>query len=215
MSHRLCVVVYWLAFTEALVLVSLSTAQAEEAKPASRAEDHIRQEFLKPTSYDFVETPLAEVMNFIAKKHEIDIKFDQKALTDLGITTDRPISKSVSGVSLRSALNLLMRDLDLVAVIRNEVLLITTPDEANKWLSIKVYDIRDLVPEAGYDKFVKDIMRQVAPTTWDEVGGAGSVSHFSSSGIDALIVSQTAPVHEDLENLLADLRRLRKSSKDK
>ncbi len=208
--------VYWLIVVVALTVICRSTVRAEDDRSLANAnEERIRQEFNKPTSFNFVETPLADVLAYFQQKHDIPMQFDMKALTDLGITTDRPVTKSLKNVTFRSALRYWLRDLDLTYVIRDEVLLITTPDEANKMLIRKVYDVHDLVPEGGYEKFVSDIERHVGPTTWDAVGGAGSISYFGSSGISALVVTQTDRVHEDLDALLSDLRHLRKPTKDK
>jgi len=55
------------------------------------------------------------------------------------------VTRNLSGVSLRSALRLMLKDLDLTYVIRDEVLLITTPEEANAKLVTKVYPVADLV----------------------------------------------------------------------
>ena len=75
-----------------------------------------------------------------------------KALTDVGITTDRPVTKNLRGISLRSALQLLLRDLDLTYVVKSEYLLITTPEEANKTLVVKVYPVGDLVVPIPQDE---------------------------------------------------------------
>jgi hypothetical protein len=63
----------------------------------------------------------------------------------VGIGPDVPVTRNLSGVSLRSALRLMLKDLELTYVIRDEVLLITTPEEAIAQLATRVYPVADLV----------------------------------------------------------------------
>jgi len=57
------------------------------------------------------------------------------------------------------------------------------------------------------DSIINAITSTVHPTTWDEVGGAGSI--VADDPRLALIVSQTADVHEGVSRLLTLLRRSR------
>jgi len=98
-----------------------------------------------PTEFEFFETPLDEVVNFLREHHHIEVQIDKKALEDLGIGTDTQVTKSLKGISLRSALKLMLRELDLTYMIKDEVLLITTPEVADNQLSTKVYPVADLV----------------------------------------------------------------------
>ncbi|NLZ00078.1 MAG: hypothetical protein GXY25_06025, partial [Pirellulaceae bacterium] len=109
------------------------------------AERRIRSALEDPTTLDFIETPLGDVVEYWKDLHKIEIQVDQKALDDVGLGTDTPISRTLDGISLRSALRLVLRDLDLTYVIRDEVLMITTPEEAELELSTKVYPVADLV----------------------------------------------------------------------
>lgn len=109
------------------------------------SERKILSELKKPTELDFVDTPLSEVVNYLRDRHQIEIQLDQKALQDVGVDTNTTITKSLRGISLRSALRLTLRDLDLTYVIKDEVLLITTPEQAGNDLVLKVYPVADLV----------------------------------------------------------------------
>jgi len=53
----------------------------------------------------------------------------------------------LSGITLRSALKILLQDLQLTYVIEDEVMKITTVDLANERLSTRVYPVGDLVVE--------------------------------------------------------------------
>jgi hypothetical protein len=102
-----------------------------------------------PTQVDFIETPLQDVIDFLKDYHGIEIQIDTKALNDVGIDPTTPITKNLKGISLRSALKLMLRELELTYVVQDEVLLITTPEEAETRLSTKVYPVADLVVSAN------------------------------------------------------------------
>ena len=78
------------------------------------------------TELEFVETPLTDVIDFLKARHRIEIQPDTKALTDANVALDAPITKNLKGITLRSALRILLHNLDLNAyVIHDEVLKIT------------------------------------------------------------------------------------------
>lgn len=168
-----------------------------------------------PTELEFIETPLQDVLDFIRDYHQIEVQLDQKALDDVGIGSDSPITRSLKGISLRSALRLLLRELDLTYTIEDEVLLVTTPEEAETRLNTVIYPVSDLVvtfrdPSTGetsadYDSLIDLITSTIQPTTWDEVGGPGSIGVYERGG--ALVLSQTQDVHQAIAAFLETLRR--------
>jgi hypothetical protein len=182
----------------------------------SSAEWKILRTLASPTQLEFIETPLQDVIDFLKDQHQIEIQIDTKALNDVGIDPTTPITKNLKGISLRSALKLMLRELELTYVIQDGVLLITTPEEAETRLTTVVYPIGDLVnfrdPKTGeiwggdYDSLIDLITSTVQPTTWDDVGGPGSIAPFPATS--CLVFSQTQDVHEQIESLLSTLRRL-------
>ncbi|MBX9791917.1 MAG: hypothetical protein K2Y37_23590 [Pirellulales bacterium] len=97
------------------------------------------------TTLDFVETPLTEVVQYLEDLHKIQIELDVAALDEAGAAPDTPITRNLSGISLRSALRLILSEHDLTYIIDNEVLMITTTEEAQNKLVTKVYPVADLV----------------------------------------------------------------------
>lgn len=186
-----------------------------EISPSAKStEAAIRKALDEKTVMEFVETPLQDAVEYLQKKHKINIQLDKKALDDAGLGTDTPITRSLKDISLRSALRLMLREFDLTWVIENEVLLLTTIDEAGQNLVTQVYDVVDLVvTDEGidYDSLIETITTVVAPTTWDEVGGPGSISPLHRT----LVVSQTGEVHEEIAELLTEVRRVLKARGDK
>jgi general secretion pathway protein D len=59
--------------------------------------------------------------------------------------------------------------------------------------------------QADFDSLIELITTTVKPQTWDEVGGPGSVSEFANNL--SLVISQTEDVHEEIVDLLEQLRR--------
>ncbi len=222
MPGRFCAPsVAFLALT-AVLLCGSSPSRAEEdpAKGAAKAtspKQAIRQALSKPVELKFVETPLADVMKHLEKTLGVRVRLDRRALDDVGIEGDAPVTFQVSGISARSALELILRQLDLTWIIAHEMLLITTPEEAETKLTTKVYDVADLVAhgdefeQPDFDSLIDLITSCIQATTWDCVGGPGSIAPLEAAGIKAIVSSQTQHVHEEVETLLADLRKARRT----
>ncbi|NQU22324.1 MAG: hypothetical protein HQ567_13675, partial [Candidatus Nealsonbacteria bacterium] len=59
---------------------------------------------------------------------------------------------------------------------------------------------------ADFDSLIELITSTIQPTTWDEVGGPGSIAPFETNL--SIVVSQTQEVHEEIVDLLEQLRRM-------
>ncbi len=117
-------------------------------KAAGGAEERINNALansLKPTGLEFTEEPLENVVNFLQDEYDIPIQLDTLALEDAGLTTDEPVTVNLQNITLRSALRLMLKNKQLTYIIRDEVLIITTPEEAETDLVAKVYPVADLV----------------------------------------------------------------------
>jgi len=104
---------------------------------------------IMPVGMEFVETPLKDAIQYLQDQHSIPIVLNTKTLNDAGINPDTPVTKNLKGITLRSALRLMLKELDLTYVVRDEVLQITTPDDAESQLVTKVYPVGDLVVPIG------------------------------------------------------------------
>src|SRR5215831_12497926 len=97
------------------------------ARPAlvneSPSEAAIREELAKETTLELSEKSLEMAVKYLRQKHQIEIVLDQEALKQAGIDrTAAQISIDVHGISLRSALRLMLEPLNLTSVIKDEVL---------------------------------------------------------------------------------------------
>ncbi|MCA9231331.1 MAG: VWA domain-containing protein, partial [Planctomycetales bacterium] len=117
---------------------------------SSKAEERIQTALREPLKapLEFVDQPLVDVVAQLVEEYQIPIQFDNSALNEVAISTDTEVNASLSNISLRSALNLMLKAEGLEGltyVIDEEVLLITTEDRANETLTTKVYPVADLV----------------------------------------------------------------------
>jgi hypothetical protein len=127
-----------------------------------------------------------------------NVQVDLKAFEDAGLDLETPISKSITDVSLKSALRILFDDLDLTYLFTNETLLITTKDRAAETLITFLYPL----PWVHSVESVCDLLQNtVAPQTWNTVGGQGAIQPFGS----LLVISQTEEVHGDVRALLEQM----------
>ena len=100
------------------------------------------------TSLEFPDNTLREVIDFISDLHNIPIRLDDKALSDEGLDAETRINLVVSGITLRSALNLMLEkvgDVELTFIIEDEVMKITTVEKAQLRPQTRVYPVGDLV----------------------------------------------------------------------
>ena len=152
---------------------------------------------------------MQQIAKELHTKLNVPVYLDAKALADAGLGTDLPVTFSISRVSAKAAVALMLKTLQLTTMVRHGVLIITTPEEAESNLDTRVYAVADLVlfdaPGKGevagdFDSLIDMIESTVKPTTWDDVGGPGSIAPYGSS-INAIVVSQTDEVHEGIEEL--------------
>ncbi|HET6879770.1 MAG TPA: hypothetical protein VFI31_06435 [Pirellulales bacterium] len=86
----------------------------------------------------------------------------------------------------------------------------------NEPSNCKIYPVFDLVvrspdvppvgPAVDFRPLIDGLTSTVAPETWDDVGGPGSVMAFANAG--ALVVLQKAAVHEEIDLYLRTLREI-------
>ena len=160
--------------------------------------------------------PISEVFETLGYEYGVDFVLDCRAMADEGLIPDPPISISVSDVSLASAVDRILAQVDLSWTVRDATVLITSIDEAESMLTTKVYDVTDLVvcrDSAGelwddFDNLIVLITDTLDETTWDGWGGAGTVAKASAGAAKVLVVSQSYRVHRKIANLLELLRNI-------
>jgi hypothetical protein len=183
----------------------------DAASPAVSKIERVLGRPLASPGLDFVDTPLEEVVSALQDAHGIPIKLDRPAMDEMAMDPSEPVTISLNNVSLRSALRLMLEQLQLTYMIRDEVLMITTRDAAQKRLTTCVYDVRGIVDITGksidYDSLIDTIVSCIETESWAENGGGEAQIRPVNPGL--LVISHVQSVHEEIRALLETLRDLR------
>jgi hypothetical protein len=147
----------------------------------------------------------------------VHIGFDRRAMDECGISLDCPISLDVENVPARMALALILKQAGLTYAIEDGGIMITPVK-----LVTVTYSVADLVfgsPTTVYygragsaqsksceDQLIRLITETIAPESWSEVGGKGTIQYFPLGM--GLAICQTKEVHEAIAELLQALRRM-------
>lgn len=205
----------------ATFLLATQAGPASAQRRSSPAERAIEAALASPTIVSAYDEPLGGVLKELAGRHGIPIVLDAKGIDQAGASANTQCTWRLAGISLESALALVLREHDLTFTVENDVLLITSPEAEQSMLGTRVYSVEDLAlgtsadraavrawygeePEPDFDALIELITSVIAPERWDEVGGPGSIQESETSM--SLVVSQTWRIHREIETLLADLR---------
>jgi general secretion pathway protein D len=238
-------------------------------KERTEPEKQIEQSLSRSVSLHFNNEPLVKVIEEIQKIADVNVVLDNAGLDEERVTSGTSVTIGVDGITLRSALNLILEPLNLGYMTKNEVLVITSRLKQQGQLEPRAYPVADLVlpipnstpatmmqPGAGplwsvpstptqpgqaqafmqvgqpvgananvalanatasthphnvlgqpdFDSVKHLIMSTIEPESWDEAGGPGSINTFESTL--SLVIRQTQKVHDEIRDLLQQLRRL-------
>ena len=165
------------------------------------AEARIRATLSDETTQSFIDTPLQDALMTIAKTHELPIVLDRRSLEEIGITPDIPVTIDLRKVSLRSFLRLMLRNLDLTYMVRDQVLQITTRERAAQSLAIKMYAVSPELTDK-MDKIIAALTKTVQPQMWEALGGPCTVAPIDN----VMAVSATDAIHDDIDDFLEKLK---------
>ena len=172
-------------------------ADAEDDNGSLTPEERIREELNSKTSVRFIEAPLSDAVMQLSQAHDIPMLIDNRALEEIGLSSQEPVNLSVMNVSLRSALRLMLAEHELTHMLRDEVLVITTQEAAEQNLSPRVFRVPESL--AGHeDEVIRAVQGTVVPDIWDVSGGPATIVSVK----DTLVVSATERVLEEVEALL-------------
>jgi hypothetical protein len=201
--------------------ISMKTVAAKEpAVEKSQSEtnkEDIKRALDGITQMEFVDTPIQDVIDYLKDYHKtihpgFEMVLDTKGLNELGITQETPVTKNLKGISLRAALRLMLRDLGLTYVVRHEVLVITSSEEA---CYTKVYDVADLVSTKDGEKntaldSLMGMVAKICPANVSQGAGKsgwpGWIGALKSTEVAAIVVHQPEEYQDEVADLLAQLR---------
>lgn len=234
-----------------------------EAKPVDAAVASVEDALNRRVDINFEETPLNQVVDFLSETYGVQFYLYGKKLEEAGIQVDTAITKKFKQIRLKTALDLILDELELTYVAKDDLIVITTPEDAESKLEVRVYDCRDLIAMPGLgepggikpaqadagtgagppgeksdglggdvapdaqggilagadadrsnkrpplskhdlrtEQLMDLIVTCVAPQSWDEVGGPGTMSPYNG----LIVVSQTNEIHGRVERVLDMLR---------
>ncbi len=145
----------------------------------------INQALAEPVDVSFENQPLGTVLDTLAHMTGINVHVDRAGLQAEGVTSETPVSITLTQpVSLRSALNLILEELRLSYVIRNEVLLITSEQARDTNVYQDVYNVADLVIgipnfvpgfNVGLPAAIRDANNAITPRGFGGMGAGNSI----------------------------------------
>ena len=137
-----------------LPVIAKAQAQQESEKSGAVSssdtpEERIEKALSRPSDLDVHNQPLKDVITSIQQMAKVPVILSVKKLEEAAINLETPVTFNVKGISLKSALRLMLGELGLTYVIEDEVVQITTPEDAGSRLHIRVYDCRELLTMPG------------------------------------------------------------------
>lgn len=174
-----------------------ATKTAVKPTRPSDADRWIRGKLLDKTTMTLIEMPLEDAVGALSESHDIPIVVDGRAMEEIGLSPDTPVNLDLKNVSLRSFLRLMLRDLDMTYTVKNEVLLITTMEAAERNQVLQTYVFPESLTDRA-EKIVTVLTATVQPDQWSTLGGPCSVGVIDN----VLVVSASERVHEDVQDFL-------------
>jgi|GEM_PF-6154932 len=196
---------------------SLSAWPDREVEAAERIELALKQ----PVSFRVVDMPLMELMSRLSDKTGITIVLTKK-IEDAGVQPDQPVSVDMSNVSVESFLKLVLGNLNLTTMVKDEVLKITTIEDCQspENMTVRVYPVADLLDYyrqpagegggvyADFDPLIDMLTSTLEPDCWQDVGGPSGITGHENS--KTLVVSTRRDIHQQIAGTLTTLRRAKR-----
>jgi len=119
---------------------SSATAIGGELTEPAEWENRIREAMGKKISFDFVETPLQDVISFISSLVEVTIVLDTEAIRDEAPS----VTLKVNDMRLEAALNWVLKLVGLKHTLKDEAIFISKPERIFDKPILRMYDVTDL-----------------------------------------------------------------------
>jgi hypothetical protein len=108
------------------------------------AERRLQGKLQRPGSFDFREKPLGEALREIAEALDDTIVVDQRAIDDVGVSLENPVTISLDRVPLKEALAWILEQQELTYYLSGEAIVISTPEEAESQPITKLHSLRGI-----------------------------------------------------------------------
>ncbi len=205
-------------------------AQAKEKKSEPTIEENNKeteQKLAKRVPAEFLETPLSDVVAYLSDVADVSFYINRRAIEEGGNTAeDQPITIDLARVRIDMLLDLVLSQLDLDYIVRDGIVIITTPQDVENVAEVRVYNCRDLLalPARGNKRTVPGSAAAGAdygggagafaadigggPAGGGPAGGGGRRSDPSGAGFvpggDGQIVGKPRPAADELIQLVTN-----------
>ncbi|MBI1248501.1 hypothetical protein GC197_11765 [bacterium] len=169
----------------------------------------------EPTKIRFIDTPLEEVVDYLESLHHISIVIDRRALRDADLDIEMPITRSIEGIPLGSALNMLCIENGLGWYVDNHALYISSAEAAKEHTSVRAYELGSLSGEDVIKAIgaVSESLSSVnlwnpkpggyLPPPFDVTAAQHGIGLIRSS--NAIVIRQNREDHELVRSLILSL----------
>jgi RNA polymerase sigma factor (sigma-70 family) len=186
---------------------------APAAAVTPRTTRDVEEKLSTALSLDLKDKPLTTAVEDFRKLTGVNLIVDWKSLMQQGLV-DSPVTLRVERVSARSALRLILRDTDLGYYIDDGMLVLVPLNVSREKMVRRIYPVADLVgADQKADNLIEVITQMTGPDSWMNRGGMGAIVYFVEGR--CLIVNQVTDVHEEIQQLLEELRTSRPVQKSK
>ena len=96
-------------------------------------------------SIDFEEVPLRDAIRTVSQQSSVQFTVDRGALDQVGLSDDTPVTALLVDGRMETALYLVLHELELTWMVKDDHVMITTPEEAENCLAVRTYAVRDLI----------------------------------------------------------------------
>lgn len=159
---------------------------------------------------NFLQIPLEDALRQISQEQNLAMVVNTRALEDIGLTRDVPVTLNAANVTTYAFLNLMLRENDLVVSLNDNLLVVTTDEDANSEdnMLVRAYWL-DGTGVREPEMLLQLIQSTINPASWEALGGPATLRTFGTKeGRIAIVASTTLADHLQIENLLNSLRGL-------
>jgi hypothetical protein len=197
------------------------TAETESLPPApfmsfdepDPANAKINAVLESPNEFYFKETPLRRVAEVLSQRLQIPVEIDAKALAEMEMKDDLPITKRTPRLRARAALDILIEDISLVFTVKNEVLLLTSYSTSASNETTHYYEVTDLVRanDRGVEKQNCDALAALIRSQsameymWNETDGTHAIVPLAVGDARFFAVTEVVDWQRSIRDLLVHL----------
>jgi hypothetical protein len=183
------------------------TAPDQAIEPESY--ESLRQKLDKPISAEFVETPLKDIVDYLAAAIGCQIVLDHRSLEEAAISVDTPVTINLRNIKAATLLKrLLASEIGRLDFVRRdgfiEISNVTKLETQWEWRIYFARDLPGVTPEApDVSEVIELIQSTIEPSSWQAQGGEGNIVHLQS----ILVIRQSPRVHDRIDELLHATRK--------